>query len=167
MSDFSQLFVSVIGKAHCCWLQSEFFNYPALACRTMPTLSHFWTDLLSDSWNLVWQSYGIINKTGNSFYTHFARFPRARCAFSRMRRTDWTLNGDRQTDEPSTVKVLWMKKKIWNRVDCQRSEKKIQNTQKIKRTLLNWTKQDKTCKFSRKSSFFQATYNIKKQPTSN
>ena len=31
--------------------------------------------------------------------------------------------------------------------------KKIQNTQEIKRTLFNWTKQDKTCKFSRKSSF--------------
>ena len=30
---------------------------------------------------------------------------------------------------------------------------KIQNTQEIKRTLLNWTKQDKTRKFSRKSSF--------------
>ena len=44
-------------------------------------------------------------------------------------------------------------KKIWNRVDCQRSEKKIQNTQEIKRTLFNWTKQDKTYKFSRKSSF--------------
>ena len=29
----------------------------------------------------------------------------------------------------------------------------IQNTQEIKRTLFNWTKQDKTCKFSRKSSF--------------
>ena len=31
--------------------------------------------------------------------------------------------------------------------------KKIQNTREIKRTLFNWTKQDKTCKFSRKSSF--------------
>ena len=30
---------------------------------------------------------------------------------------------------------------------------KIQNTQDIKRTLFNSTKQDKTCKFSRKSSF--------------
>ena len=29
----------------------------------------------------------------------------------------------------------------------------IQNTQEIKRTLFNWMKQDKTCKFSRKSSF--------------
>ena len=29
----------------------------------------------------------------------------------------------------------------------------IQNTQEIKRTLFNWTKQDKTCKFLRKSSF--------------
>ena len=29
---------------------------------------------------------------------------------------------------------------IWNRVDCQHSEKKIQNTQEIKRTLFNWTK---------------------------
>ena len=44
-------------------------------------------------------------------------------------------------------------KKIWNIVDCRRSEKKIQNSQEIKRTLFNWTKQDKMCKFSRKSSF--------------
>ena len=29
----------------------------------------------------------------------------------------------------------------------------IQNTQQIKRTLFDWTKQDKTCTFSRKSSF--------------
>ena len=29
----------------------------------------------------------------------------------------------------------------------------LQNTLEIKRTLFNWTKQDKTCKFSRKSSF--------------
>ena len=36
-------------------------------------------------------------------------------------------------------------KKIRNR--------EIQNTQEIKRTLFNWTKQDKTCKFSSKSSF--------------
>ena len=45
------------------------------------------------------------------------------------------------------------KKKIWNRVDCQCSEIKSQNTQEIKRTLFNWTKQEKTCKFLRKSSF--------------
>ena len=45
------------------------------------------------------------------------------------------------------------KKKIWNRVHCQRTEKKIQNAQEIKRTLFIWTKQEKTCKFSRKSSF--------------
>ena len=31
-------------------------------------------------------------------------------------------------------------KKIWNRVDCQRSEKKIQNSQEIKWMLFNWTK---------------------------
>ena len=31
--------------------------------------------------------------------------------------------------------------------------KKDPNTQEIKRTLINWTKQDKTCQFSRKSSF--------------
>ena len=42
---------------------------------------------------------------------------------------------------------------VWNRVDCQHFEKKNQNTQEIKRTLFSWTKQDKTCKFSRKSSF--------------
>ena len=44
-------------------------------------------------------------------------------------------------------------KKIWNRVDFRSSEKKIQNTQEIKRTLLNWTKQDKTWTFSKKSAF--------------
>ena len=32
-------------------------------------------------------------------------------------------------------------------------EVKIQNTQEIKRTFFNWIKQDKTCKFSSKSSF--------------
>ena len=32
-------------------------------------------------------------------------------------------------------------------------KKKNRNTQEVKRTLFNWTKQDKTCKFSRKSSF--------------
>ena len=47
----------------------------------------------------------------------------------------------------------------------------VQNTQEIKRTLFNWMKQDKMCKFLRKSSFssylqqgsplFQAMYNIK------
>ena len=31
---------------------------------------------------------------------------------------------------------------------------KIQNTQENKRTLFNWTKQDRTCTFSRKYSFF-------------
>ena len=39
----------------------------------------------------------------------------------------------------------------------------IQNTQEIKRTLFNWTKQDKTCKFSRKSLmpfFFHQPPNI-------
>ena len=52
-------------------------------------------------------------------------------------------------DDVSGARYL-KKKKIWNRVDCQRSEKKkIQNTQKIKRTLFNKTKEDETCKFSR------------------
>ena len=43
---------------------------------------------------------------------------------------------------------LLMKKKMKKRnlkhfrVDCQRSEKKIQNIQEIKRTLFKWTKQD-------------------------
>ena len=36
----------------------------------------------------------------------------------------------------------------------------LQNTQEIKRTFFNWTKQDKTGKFSRRP-VFQATYNIK------
>ena len=54
--------------------------------------------------------------------------------------------------ESRTV-TLSRKKQFWNRVDCQRSEKKIQNTQERKITLFNWTKQDKTCKFSREWSF--------------
>ena len=37
------------------------------------------------------------------------------------------------------------KKKIGNRFDCPLSEKKIQNTQEMKRTLFIWTKQDKNC----------------------
>ena len=32
-------------------------------------------------------------------------------------------------------------------------EKKIQNTQEIKRTLFDWTKKDNTCTFLKKSSF--------------
>ena len=55
--------------------------------------------------------------------------------------------------ELALSKELVSHKKIWNRVDCQRSEKVIQTTQEIKRALFNWTKQDKTCKFSRKCSF--------------
>ena len=49
------------------------------------------------------------------------------------------------------------KKKIWNRVDCQGSEQKIPNTQEIKRTLFNWTKQDKTCSFPSPASHIQLT----------
>ena len=77
------------------------------------------------------------------------------------------------------------KKKIWTRIDCQCSEKKIQNTQEIKRMLFNWTKHDNTSKFSRKSSFscyiqhkniktINSTYHVsvgcgswQKKPTSN
>ena len=44
-------------------------------------------------------------------------------------------------------------KKIWNRVDCQRSEKRPKTHKRLKRMLFNWTKQDKTCNFSRESSF--------------
>ena len=54
------------------------------------------------------------------------------------------------SDLKNLKNLIW---KIWNRVDCQRSEKRSQNTQEIKRTLFNWTKLDKTCTFSRKSSF--------------
>ena len=36
-----------------------------------------------------------------------------------------------------------------------------------KRTLFNWTKQDKMREFSRKSSFFQPTYNTKNKRTIN
>ena len=41
--------------------------------------------------------------------------------------------------------------------------KKIENTQEIKRTRFNWTKQDKTRKFSRKSSF--SSYEQQQQKT--
>ena len=41
----------------------------------------------------------------------------------------------------------------------------IQNTQEIKRTLFNWTKQDKMCKFLR-CPLFQATYNTKTEKQS-
>ena len=37
------------------------------------------------------------------------------------------------------------------------------NTQEIKRTLFNWTKQNKTCKFSRKSSFSSYVQHKNKQ----
>ena len=40
------------------------------------------------------------------------------------------------------------------------SEKDPKHTKRLKRTLFNWTKQDKRCTFSRKSTF-QATYKIK------
>ena len=40
-------------------------------------------------------------------------------------------------------------KKIWNRVDCQRSEKKIRNTQEIKRTLLTGRKRTKRTNYSK------------------
>ena len=53
--------------------------------------------------------------------------------------------------------------KIWNIVDCQSSEKKIQNTQEIKRTLFNKTKLDKTCKFSMKASFFNLPTTIQQK----
>ena len=56
--------------------------------------------------------------------------------------------------------LIFYEKKIWNRVDCQHSEKTIQNTQEIKRTLFHWTKQGKTCTFFRRSSF-HTMYNIK------
>ena len=34
---------------------------------------------------------------------------------------------------------------IWNRVDCQHSEKRSKTHKRLKRMLFNWTKQDKTC----------------------
>ena len=46
-------------------------------------------------------------------------------------------------------------------VDCQRSEKKIQNTQAVKRTLLNWTKIGQNVQIVKEALIFQATYNIK------
>ena len=51
-----------------------------------------------------------------------------------------------------SLKDLKKNKKVCNRADCQRSEKRSE-TQEIKRIEFNYTKQDKTCKFLRKSSF--------------
>ena len=47
------------------------------------------------------------------------------------------------------INNIW---KVGNRADSQRSEKRPKTHKEIKRTLFSWTKQDKTCKFSRKSS---------------
>ena len=51
----------------------------------------------------------------------------------------------------------YRRKSAWKRRKCADVSicglRMIQNTQEIKRTLCNWTKQDKMCKFSRKSSF--------------
>ena len=33
-------------------------------------------------------------------------------------------------------------KQIWNRLDCQRSEKRSKTQKRLKRTLFNWTKED-------------------------
>ena len=43
--------------------------------------------------------------------------------------------------------------KIWNRVDCQCSEKRSKTHKRLKRKLFNWRKHDKMCTFLRKSSF--------------
>ena len=56
--------------------------------------------------------------------------------------------------------LCFKKKKIWNRIDCQRSEKKIHNTQEIKRTFLIGRNRTKRAHF-RGSPLFQAMYNIK------
>ena len=54
------------------------------------------------------------------------------------------------------------KRTIWIRVDCRRSEKKIQNTHKrLKRTLFDRTKQEKYKRILEEVLSFQATYNIK------
>ena len=53
---------------------------------------------------------------------------------------------------PYGTRVYWL-------VECTM----IQNTQEVKRTLLNWTKEDKTCKFSRKSSFLSYAQQKNKQ----
>ena len=51
----------------------------------------------------------------------------------------------------------YRRKSAWKRRKCADVSicglRMIQNTQEIKRTLCNWTKQDKMCKFSRKTSF--------------
>ena len=66
------------------------------------------------------------------------------------------------------LKWIWTKdrRKIWNRVDWKRSEKKIQNTQEIKRTLFNKTEQDKRANF-RCNHLFQATYNTTENSLTN
>ena len=43
-------------------------------------------------------------------------------------------------------------KKIWNRVDCQRSEKRSKTRKRLKERFINWMKQDTPCKSLRKSS---------------
>ena len=45
--------------------------------------------------------------------------------------------------------------------------RKVQNTQEIKRTLFDWTKQDKTCTFLKKSSFSSYVQYIKNRKTNN
>ena len=52
-----------------------------------------------------------------------------------------------------TLTSFWGKKKNLKQSWLPAFWKKIQNTQEIKRALFNWMEQDKTCKFSRKSSF--------------
>ena len=49
--------------------------------------------------------------------------------------------------------VNWANVKKSERVDCQHSEKRSQTHKRLKERLFYWTKQAKTCSFSRKSSF--------------
>ena len=53
------------------------------------------------------------------------------------------------TSDPSSTSRLMLKEE---KMTMTRVWRGIQNTQEIKRTCLNWTEQDKTCTFLRKSS---------------
>ena len=61
------------------------------------------------------------------------------------------------------IVLNWPSGQLWNRVDCQCSEKISKTHKRLKRTLFNWMKQDKTCKFLRKSSFSSFVLHKNKQ----
>ena len=79
-----------------------------------------------------------------------------------------SLGGPLLSAECDKTAKLIKKKHIGNRVNYQHSEERSKTHKRLKRTLFNWTKQDKTWKFSRKSSFskLRTTYKHRKQTTS-